>query len=298
MNGPSVRAIGIINGSKVDPKFTLQPGESSDARFELGWRAASGRIFGTSYTFEFTVREINQASASQYRLGDEYALRFPSLSSDGNGLGAATPVVGAIAAAAPASGAVPAATPAAAASIQAANAASNACAGVTRCYDAGLFSAVVTSATGSKAGSSHVIDMTIRFRNPTSQPVILAYTQSSSAMIDNLGNRYYWGRAGTHDNSVQGIGMVAGSRADPQFVLRPGESRDAKFTVIRYNAGNNAIGTSFNYDVSIEQLQVLASQQIQVARQYAVHFDNLTAGGPVPSVTDAVNKLKGLFKKK
>jgi len=143
-----------------------------------------------------------------------------------------------------------------------------------------------------------MMDMTVRFRNLTSQPLILAYTQASSAIIDNLGNRYYWGRAGTHDTSVQGMGLVAGTHADPQFVLRPGESRDAKFTLYRFNVGNSGIGSTFNYDVSIEQLGILPSQQIRSLRRYAVHFDNLTMGGTgAANVTDAVNKLKSLFKK-
>jgi hypothetical protein len=68
--------------------------------------------------------------------------------------------------------------------------------------------------------------------------------------------------------------------------------------VIRFNVGNNGLGSSFNYDVGIEQLEVLASQQIRSLRQYAVQFDNLTTGIAAPAnVTDAVNKLKSLFRK-
>lgn len=289
LSAAAVRGIGIINGNKVDAKFSLQPGEGADARFELGWRAESRKIYGTSYSLEMTVREINPINATQLRLGEEYALRFPGLSGDGTGLSAA-PVVGATAAA------VPAAAPAASAQPVVA-APSTACAGVARCYDAGPFTAVVSSMTGSNSGRNHVIDMNIRFTNRTTQPIILAYTQASSSMIDNLGNRYYWGRAGTHDRSVQGMGMAAGSSADPQFVLRPGESRDAKFSVIRYDVGNKGLGGSFNYDVGIEQLAILPSQQIRSLRQYAVHFDNISTGAAAPNLNDAVSKLKSLFKK-
>ena len=285
----SVRGIGVISGSNVDTKFSLQPGESADTRFELAWRADPRKIFGTSYALEMTTREIDPVGASQFRLGEEYALRFAGLTGDGQGLSNSNPSTATTAAA----------SVAPSASVQqVVQTVSNACAGVARCYDAGSFSAVVTSMTGSTSGRNHVIDMTIRFRNLTSQPIILAYTQASSSIIDNLGNRYYWGHAGSHDNSVQGMGLVAGTHADPQFALRPGESRDAKFTLYRFNAGNSGIGSSFNYDVSIEQLGILASQQIRSLRQYAVHFDNLAMGGAgAANVTDAVNKLKSLFKK-
>ncbi len=287
LSAASVRGIGIISGNKADTKFSLQPREGADARFELGWRADSRKIFGTSYTLEMTVREIQPINSTQLRLGQEYALRFAGLTGDGQGLSGTPATVGVVVAQ---NGAAP----------QTSEVASNACAAVARCYDAGTFSAVVSSMTGSMAGSHHVIDMSVRFTNRTAQPIILAYTLGSSALIDNLGNRYYWGRAGTHDNSVKGIGAVSRSSADPQFVLRPGESRDAKFSVIRYEAARKALGTSFSYDVGIEQLEVLAGQQVRPLRQYAVHFDNLTTAATVPSVEnvkDAVNKLKGLFRK-
>ena len=42
-NANGVRAIGEIAGTSIDPKFTLQPGEASDARFELGGSLARPR---------------------------------------------------------------------------------------------------------------------------------------------------------------------------------------------------------------------------------------------------------------
>jgi hypothetical protein len=65
--------------------------------------------------------------------------------------------------------------------------------------------------------------------------------------------------------------------------------------VIRYNAGASQIGTSFTYDVAIEQLQVLPSSQIQSVRQYALNFPEVAAGA---NFNDAVNALKGILKKK
>lgn len=291
LSNASIRGIGVINGNRVDTKFSLQPGESADTRFELGWRPSANKIYGTSYTLEMTVREVDPINASQLRLGEEYALRFPGLTGDGQGL-ANGPATTAATGVAVATGTAVAPSVAVA---PVAQVVSNACANVARCYDAGNFSAVVTSMIGSMSGSTHVVDATVRFTNNTNQPLILAYTYTSGAMIDNLGNRYRWGRPGAPDKSFSGIGTVTRSKADPQFALRPGESRDAKFILYRYNAGKNAIGSSFNYDVSIEQLEILASRQVRSVRQYAVHFDNLPLGGTTPNVTDALDKLKSLF---
>ena len=66
--------------------------------------------------------------------------------------------------------------------------------------------------------------MTLKFRNLTAQPIILAYHTGSQLGHGQPRQRYYWGRAGTHDMSASGIGIVEGSKADPQFMLQPGES--------------------------------------------------------------------------
>jgi hypothetical protein len=300
VNNSSVRGIGIINGNRVDTKFSLQPGESADARMDLAWPVTRNKIFGTSWVLDLTVREINQVGATQYSLGNEVALHFPNLRNGATTNAAAstsstaTVVTGAstVSAAASAAPGATAATPV----VQAV--AANLCAGKTQCYDAGRFSATVTSLTESKPGENDIVTLTIRFTNATTQPLILAYKYKSSSMIDNLGNRYYWGRAGSGDRSVQGIGVINGSKVDPSFALQPGESRDARFTVVRYGVGKNAaIGTSFTYDVALEQLELLSTQQIRKTREYAVHIENLTSHASVDpaNLKDAVNKLKSLF---
>ena len=117
----------------------------------------------------------------------------------------------------------------------------------------------------------------VRFRNATDKPMILAYQSGSSSGVDNFNNKYYWGRSGTHDASVKGIGYVTGRSADPQFVLQPGQTRNATFGLIRYEA-KPPIGESYNYDVVIEELELLPGQQIRSARQNSISFANLTAG--------------------
>jgi hypothetical protein len=291
LNGASaVRGIGQIASSTFDPKFVLQPGESSDARFEFTWRPDSHVIYGTAYDLELAIREINPVTATQLRLGSEFALHFASLTPP---FAAGMPAV---------AQSTPTQTGTAVTSTQPApitSAVANACGSTAHCYSAGPFTATVTSLSSAPSGRHRAMEVRVRFRNMTSQPLILAYTARSGAGVDNLNNRYYWGHAGSRDASVQGIGIVQGTSADPQFTLQPGESRDATFHAIWYDGANKGAGSSYAYDFSVEQLQVLPSQQVQSLRQYALHFDNLAAGTmsgvPAQTIGEAVNRLRGLI---
>ena len=76
------------------------------------------------------------------------------------------------------------------------------------------------------APADHLLELNVRFRNLSNQPIILAYQGTSGLATDEYGNRYNWGRPGTHDMSASGIGSVDGSKADPGFVLSPGEAHE------------------------------------------------------------------------
>ena len=135
----------------------------------------------------------------------------------------------------------------------------------------------------------------------TALSLVLGYKANSSNATDNLGNQYYWGRAGTYDTSASGIGIVNSREANASFALSPGATRDATFKVIRYNSGGTQLGTGWVYDVVIAQLEILPSQQVRVGREFSLHFTDVTANGiaaGAASVEDAVQGLKNLFKKK
>jgi hypothetical protein len=275
-----VRGIGLISSGALDVKFALQPGESSDARFEFGWEPGR-EIYGSAFQIEMAIREIDPVAAHQYTLGKEHALRF-------TGFGTAPAVASTPSTPAPATAAatiVPVSDP---------------CAGAPRCYGAGPFVAEVTRFDGSRAGNraDHALRITLKFRNLTAQPIILAYHTGSSTVTDNLGNRYYWGHAGTHDMSASGIGIVEGSRADPQFVLQPGESREATFGLIRYNSGRAELGTTFTYDVVIDQLELLNGGQIRSLRSYSIGYHDLPLSGSSVTTNAQPNPLVEALKKK
>ncbi|WP_321475556.1 hypothetical protein [uncultured Paludibaculum sp.] len=297
----TVRGIGEISGRNADSKFVLQPGEASDGRFELLWEPTRGVVFGLTFELELTIREIVPLPANQIRLGPEHALHFKALANNVsfNAPGQAAPAAPHMPAPAPTS--VPQPTPAPAVAVPAAPAV-DACAGLAHCYNAGSFIAEVRSVIPSNESRYHVVRLNVRIRNVSGEQLILGYKAGTSTVIDNMGQRYYWGRAGTYDTSVTGIGVVQGNKADPQFVLNPGQSREATFRLFRNQAPNGGVGSAYNFDVALEQLAVLQSQQIQTVREYSLNFPNLPLAGmaaaPAQSVSEATKALKDIFKKK
>ena len=165
---------------------------------------------GTVFNLNLSVREIEALPGNQFRLGREHLLQYGGLA---NGLaGAATS----------ASGSMP--LPASATAPTTAQVAGpDACAGAARCTDAGPFTATIQQVTASTVSTWHLVRFTMQLRNNAAEPLVLAYVESSGSMTDNLGNRYVL------DSRVQGrvmgIGLTNRLQADPQLVLRPGESR-------------------------------------------------------------------------
>ena len=296
----NVRAIGVITSRTFDPKFSLQPGASGDARLQFSWYAGN-QIAGTVFQLELTIREIDSVAGNQFKLGREHAVQFRSLV-DGLVSESAQSL-----SAVPASAVRPGAAPTA---VTTSNPdVADPCAGMANCSSAGLFTAQVTQLTASQVRNVHLVRINMRFRNITNQPLILAYTTNSGSMIDNYGNRYTVdSRAPDH---VKGIGQTSRNKADPQFVLSPGESRNATFEYTRY-IGKTTIGTVFTPDLAIERLEILPSQQIRSVREYSLSFANLSAGTMVAEAGEAANAvtsineagkqlsegLKSLFKKK
>jgi hypothetical protein len=154
------------------------------------------------------------------------------------------------------------------------------CAGKQHCDSNKVFSAEVIGFTGSIAGGRHhLVKMNIRFTNLTDRPMILAYVTGTSGGVDNLGNAYYWGRAGTHDVSTTGIGLLEGRKADTQFRLSPGESRNAMFAIIRYEAARKPLGHSFTYNTTIAELRNQDGGVVESVGQYSLNFPHLPDHG-------------------
>lgn len=286
-----VRGIGVVGGSTVDGKFALEPGEESEARFEFVWEPGRA-VIGTRFDMDLAVREIDTIPGNQYRLGKERVLHFTSPGAQVAAAGATSPP-----GATPAPAPIAATTAAAATPIEA-----DPCKDLPHCVAAGQFIVQVVGVTpqGGPRDRHHQLALQLRFRNVSAQPVVLGYQATTSVATDNLGNRYIWGRPGTHDTSASGIGTVTARAAEASFALAPGQSREATFRTIRYNSLGKPLGMAWVYDVVVTQLEILPSQQVRALRDHSLHFDRLSArplATPV-NVDEAVQGLKGLLKKK
>ena len=125
----------------------------------------------------------------------------------------------------------------------------------------------------------------LRVKNQTAQPLALAYRSGSNAAVDELGNRYSWGRAGTPDGSAQGIGLLDGTRVDPRFQVGAGATRDFQMVLTRSDA--RPAGKSFTLDTVLAELKAAPNGQWQKVREIPVH---LPAVGP--GVSPAVGQTQ------
>ena len=162
------------------------------------------------------------------------------------------------------------------------------------CFNAGPFAAAISQMTMSQEGGYHIIRMQVQFHNATNQPLAIAYHDGSMVMVDDQGNTYQG--AGGNPGEVQGMGIDRGNQTDSQFVLGPGQTSAAMFSVARYRPNTSAIGSAFNYNLTIDELQAQNGAEAIVARQYNLNFPSLTAGssgGAFPSATPASGFVGG-----
>ena len=156
------------------------------------------------------------------------------------------------------------------------------------CFNAGPFAAAVSQMTMSQQGYWHIIRMEVQFHNGTNQPIALAYHDGSMEMVDELGNAYQG--AGGNPGELQGMGIDRGGQTDSQFVLAPGQTSSAIFSVARARNNTQPIGTAFTYNLTIDELQAQNGAQAIVARQYNLNFPNMapgSSGGAFPASTPA-----------
>ena len=136
--------------------------------------------------------------------------------------------------------------------------------------DAGPFTASVLRSKVARAGRWLSLEMTMRLKNTSDKPLTLAY--ESGFGVDDQGNRFSYAPG---DRGTSGIGVVSGTKADPQFVLAPGEAKEVRFTAARA-PGREVAGTSLIYYVALQSLEVLPSNQIRSTRQFTLTFPGLS----------------------
>ena len=292
----AVRAIGEVAGTTFDPKFVLQPGEGRDARFELTWEPGKEPV-GATFELDLAVREIALVTADQYRLGPgaRRALCVARASQREAGRSCCRRCGHASGA-----GCCEGSVRRIAALLQRRHVHRRGHAGF-RLRDDGWRASPERCA-------QHPLPQRERQAHHSCLPIGL------ERRARQLRQRLHVGRPGTHDTSVKGIGMLTGRSVDTQFALAPGQSRSATFNIIRFNAAP-PIGNAWNYDVVIDEVEVLPGQVVRSARQNSLSFASLTAGtfsgssaaaGTIepcgaraaPKAIDVANKVIDLFNRK
>jgi hypothetical protein len=292
-----VRGIGLIQASTFDPKFVVPPGDGGDARFEFLWQPGR-QVAGTEFEMSLSLREIEPLPGNQFRLGREHLVRFDGLkdrakSTAAGGSGAGPVATGSAASGTAASAASMAGSAASGATLGSTSGAtvaqaSQGCGTDANCNDAGPFTATVQQVLTSTINPWHLVRFTLKLRNTSDAPLVLAYLASTGSMTDELGNRYVLDHR--VPGRVAGIGVTDRVQADPQFVLRPGEARTIGVEYGR-RVGRTQIGTSFSPDLVLQELEILPSRQIRPARDFSLSFRELGTGMAASVAGDAGDRI-------
>lgn len=286
-NSRKLTGIGLVERNRFDPKFTLAPGESADARMEVNFHVGRNVIAGTVFDLQMSIREIERDAGNAFRLGREHALSWAGLQ---NGSGGRAPVAATTAIA-------PAATEGSGESaVGTVLPAGDPCTGIANCTASGaLLAKVVGVQSAAPKGTNHEVTVRISFQNLGSAPMILNYKTDTGEMIDERGEKYIVDSR--YRNSVQGMPVSTRTSASSQFTLRPGEARTAAFIFRRY-VGRVPAGTVFSPAVAVEQYALLPSNQLQLEREYALSFGEVRGGVSAEALGDAIKRFGNLFKKK
>ncbi|PYV99622.1 MAG: hypothetical protein DMG89_07100 [Acidobacteria bacterium] len=146
-----------------------------------------------------------------------------------------------------------------------------------QCFNAGPFAAAVSQTTLSQEGGYHIIRMNMQFRNNTNQPLMIAYHDGSSVMVDNFGSTYNIPGA-FGQPVIQGMGIDRGNQTDSQFTLGPGQTGNVLVTMARARNNQSAVGTGYTYNLSIDELQAQNGADAALVRQYNLNFPSITPG--------------------
>ncbi len=157
------------------------------------------------------------------------------------------------------------------------------CGGDPSCTEVSGFAMSVVEFRASLQGYWKVLTVTLRFRNKLGRPVVLGYVQGSGGATDDRGNRY-----AVKDSEVRGIGLIAG-RPDDKFVLAPGQTGDARFTLAW--AGQQIFGNTFDLDLTVREILPAGNGQSTLGPEYPLQIvglvDGAKAAAPMAQSADA-----------
>lgn len=155
------------------------------------------------------------------------------------------------------------------------------CPGEPLCREVPKFTATITDFRVSpNTVGNRPVNLTVRFTNKTAQPLILGYVDGTAAAYDDRGNKHYL----QNSSKLTGIGRIERSHFDPKFALGPGESADARMELNFYVNRNVIVGTAFDVELSVREIEPLAGGQFQLGREHALGWQHLAdgSGGRAP----------------
>ena len=132
-------------------------------------------------------------------------------------------------------------------------AAASVCGGDPSCTEVSGFAMSVVEFRASLQGAWKVLTTTLRFRNKLNRPLVLGYVVGSGGATDDRGNRYV-----VKDGDIRGIGLIT-QRADDKFVVSPGQTADARFTLVW--GGQGLFGNTFDLDLTIREITQVGNGQ-------------------------------------
>lgn len=151
---------------------------------------------------------------------------------------------------------------------------------VLACQDFGAFTASAVRAQRllhpAKGGQrpSQGLRTTVRVHNHGEAPLVLAYRVGSARAVDDNGNLH------AHDagnaNRVGGIGVVAKGRADTQFELAPGQSREFWVAnAMPYDPRRVTPGRVYTQDLTLVELRADGNGRVALLRDHVLQLGPL-----------------------
>ena len=149
-------------------------------------------------------------------------------------------------------------------------AAASVCAGDPSCTEVSAFAMSVVEFRATLQGNWKVLTTTLRFRNKLNRPLVLGYVVGSGGATDDRGNRYI-----VKDGEIRGIGLIT-QRADDKFVIAPGETGDARFTLVW--GGQGIYGSTFDLDLTVREITPVGNGQTTLGSEYPLQIVGLVDG--------------------
>jgi hypothetical protein len=164
------------------------------------------------------------------------------------------------------------------------------CPGEPLCREVTKFAVTVTDFRVSPSTvGNRPVNLTVRFTNKTAQRLILGYVDGTAAAYDDRGNKYDL----QNSSKVAGIGRIERSRFDPKFALEPGESADARMELNFFVNRNVIVGTAFDVEMSVREIEPVAGGQFQLGREHALSWQSLASGSGGQAPRTAVAAATG-----